>query len=90
MERRHVISMKNAIALKNLLFYGQEQKWKTSQRGKPSQAKENIGHNLFIFAFSNMFKTKILWPVILKKRMKIELYLIAIFNFLPLTFTLNF
>ena len=26
MERRHVISMKTAIALKKLLFYGQEQK----------------------------------------------------------------
>ena len=26
MGRRHVIRMKNAIALKNLLFYGQEQK----------------------------------------------------------------
>lgn len=39
MERRHVISMKNAISPKNLLFYWQEQKGKTSQRGKPSQGK---------------------------------------------------
>lgn len=57
-------------------------------RNEVSQAKENIGHNLFIFAFSNMFKTKILWPVVLKKRMKIELYLIAIFNYFQL-FTFN-
>ena len=37
-------------------------------RNEVSQAKENIGHFLFIFSFSNMFKTKILWPVILQKK----------------------
>lgn len=59
MERRHVISMKNAIALKNLLcFMGKSKNEKP--RNEVSQAKENIGHNLFIFSFSNMFKTKIL------------------------------
>ena len=59
MERQHVISMKNAIALKNLLcFMGKSKNEKP--RKEVSQAKENIGHNLFIFSFSNMFETKIL------------------------------